>query len=268
MSLLSNKSLHFHQSIQWVRTAWRARHTPSKVLTWPSHDCNRTEPGQQPCNVAMDTALSELSDPCASQKPKLCVVLADASVHFDIVRGDFQSASDRQLQSIATACITEVLGEAATNQVVRWQLQPDSQHLLISSIDQEAVSMVAQAVSLHGLQVHSLQPNFCRQWNQYAKSIPASRLIFATLTEGYAIVAYAHQGTIMALSCGLCFNSQGGPDEDEYASQAVDVRVDRLLASLGQVPSDVSTFVLVTSAQQSTVNASRWTTFKPSEEPV
>ncbi len=267
MSLLSNKSLHLHQGIQWVRTAWRARHIPGKVLAWSSHDCDRTQPGQ-PCSVAMDTALSELSGSSASQKPKLCVVLADACVHFDVVRGDYQSASDRQLQSIATACMTEVLGEAATNQVVRWQLQPDSQHLLLSSINQEDVSMVTQAVSLHGLQVHSLQPNFCFQWNQYAKFIPASRLIFATLTEGYAIVAYAHQGTIMALSCGLCLNGQGTPNEGASTGLTVDARVDRLLASLGQVPSDVSTFVLVTSTPQSTANASRWTTFKPSEEPV
>ena len=278
MSLLSNKSLHLHVGALSVQGTLRARRAPRKVLARSSHEFDRLMPDPsgtlldsaigKPCSVAMDAVLSELWAHAAGQKPRLCVVLADSCVHFDVVQGDYGAASDRHLQSIATACIGEVLGDAAASQVVRWQLQPDAQHLLISCIDQRDVSTVTQIASMHGLQVDSLQPDFCAKWNQYARTMPANRCVFATLNEGYAIVAYAQHGTIMALSCGPSLSGNGALDDEKHAARAVNERADRLLASLGQEANDISTFVLVTSAPVGIPSLSRWTTFNPSEEPT
>lgn len=278
MSLLSNRSLHLHVGALSVRGALRARWSTRKVMASSSQEFNPLIPDQpgtmldsaigKPCSVAMDAVLSELWANASSQKPRLCVVLADSCVHFDVVHGDYHAASDRHLQSIATACIAEVLGDAATSQVVRWQLQPDSQHLLISCIDQRNVSVIEQAASMHGLLVHSLRPDFCVQWNQYARTMPASRCVFAAVNEGYAIVAYVQHRTIMALSCGPFFSDNGGLGDGKHTVDAVDERAGRLLASLGQEASDVSTFVLVTPAREDIPSVSRWTTFNPSEEPA
>ena len=278
MSLLSNRSLHLHVGVLSVRGTLRARWLPRKALASSSQEFDRLMPEQsgtlleaaigKPCCMAMDAVLSDLRAKASSSKPRLSVVLADSCVHFDVVQGDYGAASDRHLQSIAMACIGEVLGDGAASQVIRWQLQPDSQHLLISCIDQRDVSMVKQAASTHGLQVHSLQPDFCVQWNQYARTLPTSRCVFATVNEGYAIVAYAQHGTIMALSCGLSFSANGAPDQGTHTGHTIDERADRLLASLGQEASDISTFVLVTSDPQDVPNVSRWTLFNSSKDPV
>ncbi len=276
MSLLSNKSLHLHVGVASVRGTLRARWVPRKALASSSQEFDRLMPGQsgalldatigKPCSMAIDAVLSELKANVSSSKPRLYVILADSCVHFDVVQGDYGAASDRHLQSIATACIGEVLGDGAASQVIRWQLQPDSRHLLISCIDQRDVSLVKQAASTQGLQVHSLQPDFCVQWNQFARTLPPSRCVFATVNEGYAIVAYAQNGTIMALSCGPSFSGHGAPDEEKHTGHAVDERTDRLLASLGQEASDISTFVLVTSTPEGVPNVSRWTVFNSSKE--
>lgn len=278
MSLLSNRALHLHVGVLSVRGALRARWVPRKALASSSQEFDRLMPDPsgtvlesaigKPCSAAMDAVLSDLRAKVSGSKPSLYVVLADSCVHFDVVQGDYGASSDRHLQSIAMACIGEVLGDGAASQVVRWQLQPDSRHLLISCMDQRDVSMVTQAASMHGLQVHSLQPDFCVQWNQYARTMPTSRCVFATVNEGYAIVAYAQHGTIMALSCGPSVSGNGAPDDGKHTGHAVDERADRLLASLGQEASDISTFVLVTSAPQGVPSGSRWTIFNSSEEPV
>lgn len=278
MSRLSNRSLHLHVGVLSVRGALRAGWVPRKALASSSQEFDRLTPDQsgtmrdsaigKPCSVAMDAVLSDLRASASNSKPRLYVVLADSCVHFDVVQGDYGAASDRHLQSIAMACIGEVLGDGAASQVVRWQLQPDARHLLISCIDQRDVSMVQQAASMHGLQIHSLQPDFCVQWNQYARTMPTSRCVFASVNEGYAIVAYAQYGTIMALSCGPSVSGSGAPDEGAPTDHAVDERADRLLASLGQEASGISTFVLVTSAPEGVPSVSRWTVFNSSEEPA
>ncbi|MDR3370138.1 hypothetical protein [Rhodoferax sp.] len=221
----------------------------------------------KPCMAAMDAVLSELGTKAARQKPVLRVVMGDACVHFDVVQGNYSGASDRHLQSIANACIAEILGDAKSSQIVRWQLQPDLRHLLISCIDSRDTAAVTQAAKRHGLQLHSLQPDFCVQWNQYASVLPARPCVFATVNEGYATVAYAQEGTIAALSSGPCFCGDNSLEDGRQKTLLTDERTDRLLASLGQNPSAVSNFFLVTTAPEFIPGVSRWKAFGQCEVP-
>lgn len=275
MSLLSNRSLQLHVGTLAVRGTLRAKRAPHKVLARSRHEFNRAEPatpGTAPasvigksCMAAMDAVLSELGTNVARQTPPLRVVMSDACVHFDVVQGNYGGASDRHLQSIASACIAEILGEATSNQMVRWQLQPDLRHLLISSIDSRDAAAVTQAATRHRLQLHSLQPDFCVQWNRYASVLPARKCVFATVNEGYATVAYAQGGAIAALSGGPCFGGDDSPEDGRDKTLSVDERVDRLLASLGQNPGEVSNFILVTAAPERIPSVSRWKAFDLSE---
>ena len=213
----------------------------------------------------MDAVLSELRANAASRKPTLDVVMGDACVHFDVVQGNYGGVNDRHLQSIASACVEEILGEATSGQLIRWQLQPDLRHLLISCIDQSDVAAVTQAAMRHGLQLQSLQPDFCDQWNRYASVLPARDCVFATVNEGYATVAYARGGTIAALSCGPSFCGENSLEDGQRRAQSIDMRTDRLLASLGQDASAVTNFILVTTAPDCISSVSRWTAFSLSE---
>ena len=75
--------------------------------------------------LAIDTVLSELALVKSLKGLRLDIELADALVHLDVVEGDFDGNSERQLQSVARACVVELLGDAAENHEVRWQLQAD-----------------------------------------------------------------------------------------------------------------------------------------------
>lgn len=275
MSLLSNRSLQLHLSAMSVHGTLHAKRSPHKVIARSRHEFNRSEsasPGSalvsmigKPCMVAMDAVLSELGAHAARQKPALRVVMGDACIHFDVVQGNYAGASDRHLQSIASACVAEILGEATSNQMVRWQLQPDLRHLLISCLDSRDAAAITQTAAHHGLQLHSLQPDFCVQWNRYASVLPAQKSVFATVNEGYATVAYAQGGAITALSCGPCFGGDNSPENGRNKTLSVDERTDRLLASLGQNPSAVSNFILVTTAPECLPSVSRWKAFDLSE---
>lgn len=257
MSLLWNKSLQLHIGVQTVQGTLRAAWPRRKVLARASH------PVDPP---AVDAVLSELMASASGRGVRLGVVLTDARTHFDVVAGDYRDASERQLQSIATACVAELLGEQAVGQVVRWQLQPDRHHLLICSIAPHDIESMVQAASRHGLSLVSLQPEFCMQWNRHADALPDGTGVFATRNGVHAIVACVAGGAITALSCGPCIDDECAPPEGVPATSALDSRVNRLLASIGLDASGVSTFLLVAPDLPQHSLASRWTLLEPQQE--
>jgi hypothetical protein len=136
-------------------------------------------------------------------------------------------------------------------------------HLLISSINSQDVTSVMQTASQHGLQLRSLQPDFCVQWNQCAGATADGSSVFVNSSVNHAVVACVQHGTITALSCG-----PGRDDEDAFksgrdSSNPVDERVDRLLSGMGQDAREISNFVLVTPDRERIATSSRWKVFSP-----
>ncbi len=267
MSLPWNKSLQLHVGAQAVHgtlyPAWSRR----KVLARASHAVEPPAIGRGTAALtAIDAVLSELSARASGRGMRLSVVLTDARTHFDVVAGDYRDASERQLQSIATACVAELLGDQAVGQVVRWQLQPDRHHLLICSIAPQDIESMVQAASRHGLSLASLQPEFCMQWNRHAGALPDRTGVFATTNGAHAIVACVAGGAITALSCGPCLEDESAPSEDLPATSPLDSRVNRLLAGIGLDVSGVSTFLLVAPELPEHSLASRWTLLDPQQE--
>ena len=74
-------------------------------------------------DALIDAALRELAATAPLKGARLDVELADSLVHLDVVAGDFAAVGERQLASIATACVDELLGDAAKDHEIRWQLQ-------------------------------------------------------------------------------------------------------------------------------------------------
>jgi hypothetical protein len=207
----------------------------------------------------IDSVLSELLSTVPGQQPRLSVALDTSWVHLDVVTGTFADASDRHLQSIANACVAEVLGEAATTQVIRCHLQPDRQHLLIAAISQRDLDAVAAVADRHRLKLTSVAPDFCRHWAQYAGSCVEGSGVFACTSAARAVVAYVLNGSIVALSCG---NAQVRAEHGESdLASALDARVNRLLARIGQDARAVANFVWVVSRSavpQANPPSARW----------
>jgi hypothetical protein len=276
VSLLSNKSLHLHIGALSVQGSLRPGWGPGKVLARASLDFNpqingrampgaTLEPGDSSA-LAIETVLSELVASTPSQKPDLVVVLADSRVHFDVVSGDYGTASEKHLQAIANACVAEILGDTATSQIVRWQLQPDMKHLLISAMGSQDIELVVQAGDRHQLPLKSLQPDFCAKWNQYAKALPDGTGVFATVCDGHLIVAFALRGSIAALSSGSTVNDERSLPYDIRSKDAIDERVDRLLSSVGRDSNEISSFVMVAPNRAQAPKSLRWTIINPSQE--
>jgi hypothetical protein len=277
VSLLSNKSLHLHVGAQSVQGILRPGWSQDKVLARVRQEFDpqingRTtsgttvEPGD-PCALAIEAVLSELVSSTSSQKPDFTVVLADSRVHFDVVSGDYRTASDKHLQAIANACVAEILGDTASNQIVRWQLQPDMKHLLISAMGSQDIESVVKAGDRHQLSLKSLQPDFCAKWNQYAKALPDGTGVFATVCAGHLIVAFALRGSIAALSSGSTVTDERSLPYDIRSKDAIDERVDRLLSSVGRDSNEISSFVMVAPNHGQVPKSLRWTIINPSQEP-
>ena len=88
----------------------------------------------------IDAALASWPARRSLKGAQLDVELADSLVHLDVVAGDFAANSDRQLASVAAACVDELLGDAAKDHEIRWQLQPDGTHLLIGAVARVAAA--------------------------------------------------------------------------------------------------------------------------------
>jgi hypothetical protein len=244
-------AVHATLSPSWITRRLRA--AQNKAVPNTQRLAVRPDPSMEALARALDTVLLELAGAASLQGATLDAEVADALVHLDVVNGEFGGVSDRQLQSIATACAAELLGDAVAHHDIRWQLQTDEKHLLIGAIARELLTTVSQAAVRHGLPLHSLQPELCVQWNRHAGSaLKPGRGVFAVVGGREAVIASVADGTITALSSGVWIDGRD-------AAATLDGRVDRLLASAGQDPAGQSSFVVVGSERSDKALSPRWT---------
>ena len=204
---------------------------------------------------------------------RLCVELADSLMHFDVVAGDFAGDSDRQLRSVAVACVAELLDDARKTHEIRWQLQADGKHLLIGAIDHEQLGVLSEAAARHGMSLGSVQPDFCVQWNRHVNVLKPESSVFAVACGHEAMVVCVSQGAVSAISSGAWLDRDDLPGQPQVrvktlmcglglestaTSHLLDARVNRLLASVGLDAAMQSAFVLVAPEMSASSVSARW----------
>lgn len=226
--------------------------------------------------TALDAVLLELAQAGTIASAQLDVELADALVHLDAVEGDFGGQSDRQLQSMAMACVTELLTDATADHDVRWQLQSGGKHLLIAAVERAHIQAFTEAAARHRLHLRSIQPDFCLQWNRHAAALKPGSSVFAVASGDDAVVAHVQQGAITTISQGGWLDRSvdadvGGTEvhvkrlmcglglAPAATAGTLDIRIGRLLASVGQDEATQSAFVLVAPETSESALSSRWT---------
>lgn len=193
----------------------------------------------------IESALRDLEQASALRGAKLIVELSHALVHLDVVSGDFAGHDDQQLQAIADACVSELLGDEGGDHEVRWQLQSDDRHLLICAVPGPKLRELEQAAAACGLRLDSVQPDFVLQWNAHANALKAGPSVFAVATGTDIAIAWVVDGVISTLSTGPLFESSGAfavpseagtgvaADERALAVERLDSRIGGLLLGLG-----------------------------------
>jgi hypothetical protein len=237
----------------------------------------QAEPSIEKQARAIDAVLLELAKTASLRRARLNVVLADSLVHLDVVEGDFVGDSDRQLHSIAVACVAELLGDAAQSHEVRWQLQADGKHLLIGAIAGDQLRVLSDAAARHGLTLGSVQPDFCLQWNRHAAALKPGSAVFAVASGRDAVIAHVSDGAVAGISSGTWLDRHDAPGastahvkhlmcglglEPSVTASVLDERVDRLLASVGLDAANQSAYVLVAPEVPDMAVSSRWTVLK------
>ena len=257
MSPLWNKSLclhiaaeQLHLSVQpgWLQQkGWLRAHAADAQTLAPAGIEIRCAL-LQPLPQALDALFTQVQQQTALRRARLRVTLADAHVHFDVVRGDFAACSTQQIEAIAQSCLAELLGDDATSQRLRWQLQPDGRHLLLCAMDGLLVDTLVQLAAQHGLRLDSLQPALCQHWSQHSSALPEGSGVFTLADGGHSLSLCAQRGSITALSRGR-----------DSAAPSLDQRVNRMLASLGAQAQAVGGFVLVARDPAAWAPTPRWT---------
>jgi hypothetical protein len=265
VSRLSNKALQLRVGTREVcatlSTGWPKRKVVARaiqVVGTPGDATSALLQGDMHA-MAIDKALTSLAASASLKGARLSVELADARTHFDLVEGDFGASSERQLRTIATACVAELLGDAVDSHLVRWQVQPDQGHLLICAIDSLVVEAIVDTARRHGLKLISLEPEFGAQWNRHAGTLQDGNGVFGVSCGAHATVACVARGTITALSTGAWPDSVASSDRGPEVRNALDVSVDRLLAGKGVDSTQVGTFVLVAPDVSARGLSPRWT---------
>ncbi|MGZ5157072.1 MAG: hypothetical protein ACXWJA_11670 [Caldimonas sp.] len=228
-------------------------------------------PGLDP--QMLDTVLDGIELSAPVRGASLSVELADPLVHFDVVEGDFGAQGDRQLQSIAVACMGELLGEAAGEHEVRWSLQAGERHLVIAAVPRALIASLAAAAELRGLRLDSVQPAFGRRWNAFARGLKASTAVFASTSGAHAVVSCVVDRAVCAVSAGPWQEDGGAAAEPAATASAeslslLDDRAARLLASIGIESSVESDYLLVSANAPGAAAASRWSVVDPSGSPA
>lgn len=222
---------------------------------------------------SIEAVLFELGETGSLRHARLDVEVAESLTHFDVVNGEFAGDTDRQLQSVADACVAELLGDAAPGHQVRWQLQTDGAHLLISAIPKDLLETLTESAARHAMHLRSVRPDFCVQWNRHSSSLRPGQSVFAVACGREAVVACVARGSIVQISNGGWLDRHGnqglasvpadslmsGIDIAHGTAQLLDARVDRLLASIGRTTATQSAYVLVAPKMPDDAVSSRWT---------
>lgn len=262
MSLPWNKAFRVRIGAASVHGALHPAWSPGSTLAQAQRDIAPTDPaaeagsGSSSFASALAGVLGDLGVGTDRRVRSGRVSMADARVHFDVVPGDYGDLSERQLQSIARVCVSEILGERANSHEVRWQLQKDLRHLFIAAMDARDVAQVMDLAVTSGVGAMSLQPDFCTRWNDHRQAMPGGTGVFVTVDGGHMVAAWVQQGAITALSSGAVPQTVGYEAPD--LKSMLDERVDRLLYGVGQDPGKVSSYLLAASATDTLGLSSRW----------
>jgi len=240
--------LHLRQHATWLQRAGFAKPRGTKAAGIPAAGLQVASELVQPLPQALEALFAGMQERADIRNARLQVILDNTHVHFDVVQGDFADYSEQQLQAIAQGCVAELLGDDATGQQLRWQLQPDGQHLLLCAIATPVIDAVVQAAAQHGLRLTSMLPAFCAHWNRHGGALPQGSGVFTLNDAGHSLTVCARRGSIMALSLGR-----------DGTTQSLDQRVNRLLASLGAQAKELTGFVLVARDPAALAPSPRWT---------
>ncbi len=305
MSLPWNRVLHLQLAADTVRASldpgWR------RGAARVEAQCAIPPAAATPAASGHAEAIAAVLQDIAAQAPlkgaRLEVTLSSALLHLDVVEGGFADHGDRQLQAIASACVAEMLGDAAPEHDVRWQLQGDDRHLLIVAIARSRLAQLATAAQAAGLRLASVRPEFVDSWNTFARRLRPGHGVFAVRGDSDLAIAAVVDGSIATLSVGAGIDLQDNTGEASvpaatpvYAKpgpprlvtsssgggrgvfsstrpmpqegmDALDVRVDRLLVGIGQDPAAQSAFVLVAASGPATASQ-RWSVVGPQGVPA
>jgi len=259
----------------WPRVATIARAerpvtSPARVATDPSAHAPE-----------VDAALAELGARMPLQGARLEVQVASTLLHFDVVEGDFGAQTDRQLQGVASACLSEMLGDEAAGRAVRWHLQDDDRHLLIVALSDAWIELAQAAATAAGLRLASVRPAFVARWNESRKAMKPGPGVFVVCDPRDLAIAAVADGAIAAISVGdgvdlaieppapaprtlgvataatgAVASSGFSPDRPGIAT--VDDRVDRFLSARGQDPETLASFVMVAPDGTPVAASPRW----------
>jgi hypothetical protein len=236
---------------------------------------------------AIEAALADLASRTDIRGARLEVDVASTLLHLDVVEGDFGALTDRQLQGIAAACVSEILGDEAGGQSVRWHLQRGERHLLVIALAQRWIDLLQSAAATAGLHLASVQPAFIARWNASGGAMKGGDGVFAVCGSGDFAIAAVADGAIAAISVGAGVDLRieaASPDDrspkdparpgrmvssgfspDRQGMAIVDERVDRFLSGRGQDPEEQSAFVLVAADSLQMAASTRWSVVRPPE---
>lgn len=279
MSLPWNRAVHLEISLgsvagrleqTWPRRKVLAR-SRQPVTTDAGHGGNDAESWVRSLEQPIASTLADLGSGAPLRGARLTVHCASFWIRFDVVTGEFSGNSGRELQAVAEACMAELMGDAVSTHAIRWAVQPGGRSLLICAMPAGLLALLSGLSAGHGLKP-SVQPDFCVQWNQHARAMQTGTGVFAVAAGQEAWIACVEAGVITHVSGGRWLH------EAQPASPAtvrrlmsgfglgaaddacmLDVRTDRLLASLGRSTAVPQDFVLVAPVGMDVGLQSRWT---------
>jgi hypothetical protein len=215
--------------------------------------------------TALEDVLAKLNQRASLRGARLMVEVDDSLVHLDVVEGDFAGSSDRQLDAIAAASATELLGDGAAEHDLRWSLQAEGRHLLVCAMPRALVAAVSDAAGPRGINLASMQSSFARHWNAHGGRQRSSTAVFVVASRGHAVVACVVERSICAISSGPWIGPRAPKvgaalttGTRDAAIKVLDAWVDRLLASLGIPCAAATVFTLVAPSARVHGTSPRW----------
>ncbi|MEO8311829.1 MAG: hypothetical protein ABI520_11695 [Caldimonas sp.] len=275
MSLLWNSALRLRVEPRSVSAAMRTGWPAQRRFAAMAGSMARLAPatplaGATPIDPdLLESVLLELAVEAPLRGARMHVEVADELVHFDVVEGDFAAQSDRQLQSIAVACVAELLGDAAAGHDVRWSLQAGERHLLIAALPRSLVDLLEAAAARHGVVLKSVQPAFATSWNAFMRGRDDAPAVFASTSGWHALVSCVVDGAVRAVSSGPWQDSGSAAANDAkatgFAASAdrgaarLDERAARLIASAGIAGARDAGFLVVGADPSAVATSPGWT---------
>lgn len=224
MSLRWPRTVHLRvEASRLLASVHRRGFGRTRALAQADRHWTEAEPGGfEALRLALDESLAELASAGMIRGACADVELADTWFVFDVIEGEFADHGERELQAVATACLAEMLGAAAAGYELRWQLQADERHLLICALPRTALAVLRESLLGQGLQLRSVQPLLCAQWQRAAPELGRGIGVLVAMQGASGSIACSRAGVIGTI------NHVWARDPAH-----IDAQVDHLIAGLG-----------------------------------